>query len=232
MEEEVTKHTKKIYSTLKNPGHGIWEKAKEVSVEIFIIVFAVTVSIWLHGWSDHRKEQKEVNEFLRGLKGDLSNDILFIEENKKAITRVDSDFIALLRLSNSKSVDTVSERMITHHLYFDLRVVHPNIARYEGFKSSGKIGNIENDSLKQNILVYYQQMLPGIGDMEETVNSFQTQTMELEIDKNDNESMNALAKTFKMRALLQFATQNIRGEMDSYNRAQQQAAKIIGMINE
>ena len=100
---------------------------------------------------------KEVSEFLKGLKGDLTNDILLIEENKKAITRVDSDFTSIIALYTTRSIDTVSQKIISHHLYFDLRVTHPNIARYEGFKSSGKIGTIENDSLKQNILVYYQQ---------------------------------------------------------------------------
>jgi hypothetical protein len=230
MEEEVTKHTKKIYKTLKAPGHSYWEKIKEVSIEIFIIVFAVTLSIWLHGWSDHRKEQKEVSEFLKGLKGDLSNDIQLIEENKKGIIRVDSDFNALMALYKTKSIDTVQQRTISHYLNFDMRVTHPNIARYEGFKSSGKIGTIENDSLKQNILVYYQQMIPNISDVEEIVNSFQARALDLEVSKNDNESMNVLAKSFKMQALLQFATENIQGEIESYNRAQQQAKKIMAMI--
>jgi hypothetical protein len=232
MEEEVTKHTKKIYESLKSPGRSFWEKTKEVAIEIFIIVFAVTLSIWFHAWSDHRHEQKEAHEFLIGLKNDLSNDILLIEENKTAITRVDSNFMTLLALINSKSIDTINERMISRHLYFDLLVTHPNIARYEGFKSSGKIGTIENDSLKQNILVYYQQMIPNLSDVEEIVNSFQTRAMELEVNKNDNTSMNALAKSFKMQALLQFATQNIRGDIEAYNKAQEQAKKIIVMINE
>jgi len=39
--------------------------------------------------------------------------------------------------------------------------------------------------------------------------------MELEVDKNDKE-----------------ATQNIQGEIESYNKTQQQAKKIIAMINE
>jgi Family of unknown function (DUF6090) len=232
MEDEVTKHTKKIYKEMKNPGHGFWEKIREVSLEIFIIVFAVSLSIWLHGWSDHRREQKEAHEFLKGLRDDLSNDIRLIEENKMAISRVDSNFNSILSLYDSKAIDTVSERVISHHLNFDVRITHPNIARYEGFKSSGKIGTIENDSLKQNMLVYYQQMMPDLSDVENIVNSFQLRTLDLEIDKNDKVSMNELAKTFKMQALLHLATQNIRGDMEAYNKAQEQARKIISMIDE
>jgi hypothetical protein len=57
MQEEVTKHTRKIYQAMKNPDHSFWGKIREVTVEILIIVFAVTLSIWLHNWSDHREEQ-------------------------------------------------------------------------------------------------------------------------------------------------------------------------------
>ena len=63
MEEEVTKHTKKIYKALRIPGHSLSEKIKEISIEIFIIVFAVTLSISLHGWSDHRREQNRSLSF-------------------------------------------------------------------------------------------------------------------------------------------------------------------------
>jgi len=36
-----------------------------------------------------------------------------------------------------------------------------NNANYEGFKSNGKIGNIENDELRMAILGYYQQDAPA-----------------------------------------------------------------------
>ncbi|HEX7458437.1 MAG TPA: hypothetical protein VF301_08385 [Ginsengibacter sp.] len=38
MQDEVTKHTKKIYDTVKNPKHTFGEKVKEIIIEIFIIV--------------------------------------------------------------------------------------------------------------------------------------------------------------------------------------------------
>src|SRR5882762_327691 len=203
MQEEVAKHTKKIYHTMKNPGHSFWEKVKEIAIEIFIIVFAVTLSIWLHNWSDHRHEQKETEEFLRGLKDDLANDIKLLEENKHSIARVNEDFNFIIGLNENKTIDTVSEALIAHHLQFALSNTHANVGRYDGFKSSGKIGTIENDSLKQNILVYYQQTIPGLDDNENLVNSLQTRVLDMEVNKNDKMSLNALVKTFKMRALLQ-----------------------------
>jgi hypothetical protein len=231
MEEELTKHTKKIYHTMKTPGHSFWEKGKEVAVEIFIIVFAVTLSIWLHSWSDHRHEQKETAEFLRGLKDDLSKDIRLLEENKDTIARIDSSFRFLGAFIHAGSIDTASEGLISHYLNFSLVLTHPQIGRYEGFKSSGKIGTIENDSLKQNILAYYQQTLPDLGEMEALVNSFQSKILDVEVDRNDAVSLRTTAKTIKMRALLQFATSNMDGVIQAYEEAQQQAKKIIALID-
>lgn len=231
MEEELAKHTKKIYRTMKTPGHSFWEKGKEVAIEIFIIVFAVTLSIWLHSWSDHRHEQKETTEFLKGIKDDLTKDIQLLEENKQTIIGVDSNFRFLLALYNTKSIDTASDRLISHYLNFSLVVTHPHVGRYEGFKSSGKIGTIENDSLKQNILVYYQQTLPDLGDMESVVNSFQSKLIDMEVSKDDQSTLRATAKTFKMQALLQFATGNMNATIKAYTDAQQEAKRIMSLID-
>jgi len=232
MEDEIGKHTKKIYTALKHSKEPFIKKLKEIFIEIFIIVFAITLSIWLHNWSDHRHEQIETNEFLKGLRDDLSNDILLIEENKKAVERVDSDFRFIYGLNQNRPIDSVSEKQISHHIYFDLRVTHPNIGRYEGFKSSGKMGTIENDSLKQKILVYYQEMITDLNDVEGIVNSFQTRILDLILDKPDNISLGTLTRTFKMRGLLDLGIQNLHGQIQSYKDAQHQAKKIISLIEE
>lgn len=74
-ELEVAKAAKKIVKTAKSKEHGFWEKAKEMGTEIAIIVFAVTLSIAFHSWSESRHEQHEVNSFLNGLRKDLKKDI-------------------------------------------------------------------------------------------------------------------------------------------------------------
>jgi hypothetical protein len=45
MQDEVLKHTEKIYKTAKSAQHSFGEKIREIIIEIFIIVFAVTLSI-------------------------------------------------------------------------------------------------------------------------------------------------------------------------------------------
>ncbi len=96
MQDEVTKHTKKIYETAKNPTQSFSRKIKDIIVGILIIVFAISLSIWLHSWSEHRHEQKEANKFLMELKEDLTQDIELLKENKQTAVKLDSNFKYIL----------------------------------------------------------------------------------------------------------------------------------------
>src|SRR5471030_1938443 len=112
MQDEVTKHTKKIYKTVKDKEHTFAEKFKEVIVEIFIIVFAVTLSIWLHSWSEDRHEHKVAIAFLKGLKKDLYEDVKQLNANRELTSRLDSNFVFLGSLKGKGVSDTAMERKI------------------------------------------------------------------------------------------------------------------------
>lgn len=219
MQDEVTKHAKKMYKTVKDPKHTFGEKVKDIIVEICIIVFAVTLSIGLHSWSEHRQEQKEAAEFLKGLKGDLYKDIRLLEANKNSIATVNSNFKQLLSLKNNQKTDAQKDSVIYGHLEFSTPVSHLNIGRYDGFKSSGKIGTIEDDSLKENILVFYQQTLPELGYSENFINSLQLKILDLEIDKSDKTPIRDFVTTGKMTSLLSLAVYNSQVSIKEYEWA-------------
>lgn len=224
MEEEVVKHTKKIFRTLTKPGHTILDKLKEVAVEIFIIVFAVTLSIWLHSWSDHRHEQKEVGDFLRGLKEDLTKDIAMLEHKKSVISQLDSGYQVLMKTAN------LPAGINSSLFHFDVSVIRPAIGRYEGFKSSGKIGLIENDSLKQLLLVYYEQTIPDLVYGEGFVNSLQGKLLDASAGKDEKMSVQDFIRTGRILGLLQISDNNFRNNMRAYDDMLMQAKKIIAMI--
>jgi hypothetical protein len=229
MQEEVTKHGKKIYRTIKSPSHSTAEKIKDIIIEIAIIVFAVTLSIWLHGRTEHRHEQVEVSTFLKGLKADLQQDIVLLERNRDVAIRLDSSYRFLLAIASQK-VAAPADSNIYRNLYFDLRVTRPSIGRYEGFKSSGKIGLIEDDSLKQNILAFYQQTIPGLVYGEEFVNSLQTKILDLQIDKTDKTPIIEFVRASKTASLFSLSSQNLSGNVGIYNRAITGAKTIIAQI--
>ena len=231
MEDEVSKHTKKIYRAIKDPRRSFAEKTKEIVIEVLIIVFAVTLSIWFHSWSEHRHEQKEVQGFLKGLKEDLTKDKSLLQENKNQIVQLDSNFKFLIVLDGNGHSDTIGEAAINDHLYFSLPVTHPNIGRYEGFKSSGKIGEIENDSLKENILRFYEQYIPDLSYSENFVNTLQTKMLDLRVNKSESMTSRDFVTTSKMKSLFNIGIHNFEVSSDLYDKAMAQADRIIAAID-
>lgn len=99
MQEEITKHSEKIYKTVKNKEHTLGEKVKEIIIEIFIIVFAVTLSIGLHSWSEHKHQQEEVSVFLNNLKNDLKDDVKSLNIEKGGYQETNIGYEKILALT-------------------------------------------------------------------------------------------------------------------------------------
>lgn len=169
MQDEVTKHSRKIYKTLKSPQKQIIEKSKEIFIEIFIIVFSVTLSIWLHSWSIQKHQQKESVEFLADLKDDLNKDIKSMSEKKAQISETIKQYSYLKNLTEER-IDSLSNKKGGIDIGVSYVIRKTNNGNYEGFKSSGKIGFIENKKLKKMILEYYQEAMPSIDDTEKYYN--------------------------------------------------------------
>ncbi|MBV9988040.1 MAG: hypothetical protein JO301_10190 [Chitinophagaceae bacterium] len=157
-EQEVIKHTKKVYKIWNSDEHGFWHKFREFAIEIFIIVFAVTISIWLHSWNEHRHEQADVKEFLLGLREDLKKDTGEMKDDIGSY-RKQAHIFQYITSGANISLDTLK-----HYGNYILNSTYlvPNNGRFEGFKSSGKIGNIENYELQNNILDLYQENIPAL----------------------------------------------------------------------
>lgn len=171
MQDEIIKHSKKIQSAMNNKNHSFTEKIKEVITEILIIVFAVTLSIWLHSWSEHKHQQDEASVFLGNLKNDIKNDIKNIDIEKNAYQESNIKYEKILALTTLQ-LDSIykSKNKVDFPIYSHGPKM--NIANYEGFKSSGKIGYIEDEKLKQKILNYYQIFVPAINEVDKYYNDF------------------------------------------------------------
>ena len=159
-EQEVIKHTKKIFGlwTTNNP---VWHKVAEFLLEIFIIVFAITVSIYFHDRSELKHQRHETKEFLLGLKQDLLTDIEEMNQDKSSFSQSKKAFKYIIsrKLNESLSPDTISKY---YGWIFNTTGLVPNSGRFEGFKSSGKIGTIENKELQNNIMDLYQENIPNL----------------------------------------------------------------------
>jgi len=149
---EVINHLKKATDNLHNPKLSPWHKIKELGREIFIIVFAVSLSIWLHEWSEERHEQSEARHFLAELRQDLKYDLEEYENDRR-------DYVTKAQVFGEISVpDPVPaavERL--YDVIHDFDEPMPSLGRYESFKFSGKIGYIHQPGLAGNIIRLFEE---------------------------------------------------------------------------
>jgi hypothetical protein len=148
MQEEISKHTKKIFTSVKNTHSSTGEKIREIILEIFIIVFAVSLSIWLHDWSEHRHQQREAKEFLRDLKDDLSSDIKSLQAAHDSLAKT-LVTVRLLYGITAKNVDSILQTKRGASFQSSIGTTKLSSANYEGFESSGKIGYLEDRQIKK-----------------------------------------------------------------------------------
>lgn len=164
-DQEIAKHTKKVVRVLSSREHGVAHKLREMALEIFTIVFAVTLSIWLHGLSEHRHQQQEVRTFLLGLKADLKSDIKQLGQIKAYYRQFDANYAYLAGLDAKAAPDQKQFEAAYAKAQANIFFM-PITNRYEGFKSSGKLGNIEDEKLMASVLDLYQNLHPQIQNSE------------------------------------------------------------------
>lgn len=160
-DQEIAKHTKNMWAVMTSGEHGAWHKLREMALEIVIIVFAVSLSIWLHSVGEHRHEQAQVKTFLLGLKRDIQSDLVQAG-NVVAFHHAADEQYAYLATRDS---DAAPEREKFNAAYQRIdtnNFLVSRVARYEGFKSSGKLTNIENQALLENIVDLFQYDIPKV----------------------------------------------------------------------
>ena len=109
-EQEVIKHTKKIFG-IWGSEKGFWHKAGEFFMEIVIIVFAVTLSIYLHDRSVLKHQRHDTKEFLLGLKQDLQTDIKEMNDDKKSFEKSSLGFsyITSRKINQAPDPDSIAK---------------------------------------------------------------------------------------------------------------------------
>jgi hypothetical protein len=230
MQDEIIKHTKKIYSEMNNKKHSFKEKAKEILAEILIIVFAVTLSIWLHSWSEERHQHKEAQTFLIGLKEDLQSDISNLEDSKKTFHKTQQQVLFILHLT-PKKIDSIKANHQQINSGTNIINTVVNNGRYEGFKSSGKINTIENQNLRNMVLSYYQQTIPQIAHVEESYEKLTSRYIDLLMNGKEDEDINKALLKQKTKIILSGIDNFTKYSQKSYGNAIKQAREIIKEID-
>ena len=210
-----------INSSIKNLV--FLDKLKKIIIEIIVIVFSVYISIWLSNRNEYQKQQIETKEFLSDLRTDLETDIKNINEEKLKLIESIQGTKSLLSLNSQqmKSLENIQMKVkfITRH---------NSEANYEGFKSTGKIGNIEDRKLRTNIISYYQQYLSTTSEMEKEINSEKKEVIEI-LGKNSFKT--STLKDPHLRTKLWFYSGTAESLMSAYEEDTKKAKEIIREID-
>jgi hypothetical protein len=159
-DQEIAKHTKQVLAVVASKEHRGWHKVREMLLEMVTIVFAVTLSMWLHSWGAHQHEQKQVKDFLVGLRDDLNSDIRQLEGVIVEQRKLDTIYAGLSALPAGGTPDEAFDK--AYAKVPENAFLLPQRGRFEGFKSSGKLTNIENAVLLEKIVKLYEFDIPKV----------------------------------------------------------------------
>jgi hypothetical protein len=231
-ELEVAKHGKNVIQLATKKEHALSHRLREIAIEIAIIVFAVSMSIWLHGLSEHHHKQQEVRTFLLGLKGDLADDIRQLTNMKTAYREFDANHAYLASIDPGKQPDWAKFKQayaLSNANWFFI----PTKSRYDGFLMSGKLTNIEDQKLLTAILNMYQSLLPQIETSEGGWTTRQRKLREYRDDMlegDDDASLFRVSTTPKGKRLLR----DMQSSPQLYERYQKfidESRQIVKMID-
>jgi len=160
-ENEIIKHAKNMYAVFQSKSMGIKDKMKDIIIEIVIIVFAVSISIWFHNWSESIHDHGEEIEFLIGLKQDLQSDIDNMERSRDFYTTTLQGIRYFL--NNNKGGSLQKDSIMKYSaVFFGSTDLDPHGGRYEGLKSSGKFKIVKNKELLNNIIDFHETVVQRI----------------------------------------------------------------------
>lgn len=231
MEHEIAKHTKKALKAIHDHEKTFWEKTKEVLFEILIIVFAVTFAAFIERTREHYKEKSEAKEFLLGLKNDLAYETKQLKSSRADMDSLRENYTFLAKL-NQNIIDSVIDGDIRGQSFnipkFNTRIVN---GRYDGFKSSGRIQTIENDSLRNDILQFYEEDISSIDFAENVFNANQVRLEDYVLNNGEENPQTLkdvfkLLDTYKCKLILKFTLSYSDAVKRDYDKAIIHAEKI------
>lgn len=233
-EQEVAKHTKKVYKVWASKEHSWKHKLQEFLIEILIIVFAVSLSIWFHNASEKSHDRKEAKAYLVGLKKDLVKDIEEMQSDSMSYAEQLTFFKYLV--DKRTDLDTTYIKKL-FYLFNNETVLIPNISRFEALKYSGKMNIIENKDLLDEILNLYEEKIPLLVKTAKGFNEYKNSTFGAYIEANrfyGNPNNLALYKALKTNDDLNYyfkrTSKIIPNIMREYHDVIQHNEKLVTMI--
>ncbi len=236
-EQEVIKHVKEAVTISRDKTKKWQTKVLDILLEVGIIVFAVTLSIWLHNWSDSNKDREEERAFLVGLKGDLAADMAEMKSDSTAYRLEQNAVRYFLRVGAGEAINKDSLFIYRDMLFADAQI-YPRSSRFEALKGSGRMSIIRNKQLLLDITDLYSKDFPAIERQNDFVNSLRESSLipfvqsHLQLDAAGNATnWQELLRMSQMRLMV--TTQaRITNNIETYRIGIKKCEDIIREIDE
>lgn len=236
-EQEVIKHVKAAVAISRDRTKKLSTKFGDILLEVGIIVFAVSLSIWLHNWSDRTKDREEEKEFLAGLKGDLQADMTEMKGDSTAYRMEQKVIGYFLRVGAGEAINNDSISLYRDLLFADAQI-YPRTSRFEALKGSGRMNIIRNKQLLLDITDLYSKIFPEIQRRNDYVNALRENGLipfvqsHLQIDAlEEGTNWQELLRNPQMRLMVK-AQGTISNNIEVYGIGIAKCGKIIGEIDQ
>src|ERR1700761_8991545 len=157
-EEKIIKHTENAAKALLKKGNWL-HKLKEFLFEIFIIVIAVSITLWFHNWNDQLHERRLAKDFLIGIREDLKQTVAEMDTNRVRYQHTLDYYNTIWPQMQANKVDKHYMDSLSGNLTNMIGFAFDN-SRYESFKSAGNLRLIEDRPLLQDLTRMYTVTLP------------------------------------------------------------------------
>ena len=167
-EEKIIKHTGDAVKALVKK-EGSWKKKiQEFFFEIFIIVIAVSITLWFHNWNDHLHEKALAKDFLTGIRGDLKITADNLDTDMVNYQHTLDYYNTVWKQIQTNQVDKNYVDSLSGNLTNMVGFLFDN-SRFESFKSTGNLRLIENHQLLEDLTRMYTEILPGRAESDKII---------------------------------------------------------------
>tara|TARA_B110000211_G_C13838572_1_gene446844 strand:+ start:35 stop:712 length:678 start_codon:yes stop_codon:yes gene_type:complete len=118
--------------------------------EIVIVIIGIFIAFQLNNYSENRKTKNKEIKSLKRLMSDLETEKKILEHYKNNFNRKSKKLEDIIYNENNKNLDSL-------YLYVAEEYIHYNFnTEYSSLKFSGNLDIISNDSLRYNLVKYYE----------------------------------------------------------------------------
>lgn len=167
-DQEVIKHVKHAVDVARSKRPWV-HKLQEILLEIVIIVFAVSLSISLHNWSEGRKDREEERDFLVGLKQDLRADSAEMASDRASFQHLLKAVAYFQRVGGGEPLNNDSLEGYKNILVSSAQI-DPRVSRFEALRGSGRLGIVRDKELLVHITDLYTKDFPQIRRVNDYIN--------------------------------------------------------------